>query len=40
LCGFTGALEPIGGQPAAYVCENYSCKRPITDMEELKSTTA
>ena len=40
LCGFTGALEPIGGQPAAYVCENYACKRPITDIEELKSTTA
>jgi hypothetical protein len=40
LCRFTELLEPLGGGPAAYVCENYACKRPITDIEELKSTTA
>jgi uncharacterized protein len=40
LCGFAGALEPIDGQPAAYICENFACKRPITDIEELKSAIA
>jgi uncharacterized protein len=40
LCRFTELLQPLGGKPVAYVCENYACKKPITDIEELKSTTA
>jgi len=27
----------LGGKPTAYVCQNYTCKRPITDIEELKA---
>jgi len=26
----------VDGQPAAYVCENFSCKLPVTDVEALR----
>ncbi|MBX9603307.1 MAG: thioredoxin domain-containing protein [Bryobacteraceae bacterium] len=28
-------MTPVDGEPAAYVCENFSCKLPVTDVEEL-----
>ncbi len=29
-------MRPIDGQPAAYVCENFTCKAPVTSVEELR----
>ena len=28
-------MKPIDGKPAAYVCENFTCKAPVTDVKEL-----
>jgi len=28
-------MKPIDGQPAAYVCENFTCKAPVTSPEAL-----
>lgn len=32
---FAGRLL-VDGKPAAYVCENYACKLPVTTVEELR----
>jgi uncharacterized protein YyaL (SSP411 family) len=29
------AMSPINGKPAAYVCENFTCKAPVTDAKQL-----
>jgi uncharacterized protein YyaL (SSP411 family) len=29
------AMSPIDGKPAAYVCENFTCKAPVTDPKTL-----
>ena len=29
-------MKPIGGKAAAYVCENFTCKAPVTTVEELR----
>jgi uncharacterized protein YyaL (SSP411 family) len=28
-------MSPIEGKPAAYVCENFTCKAPVTDPKQL-----
>jgi uncharacterized protein YyaL (SSP411 family) len=30
-----GAMTPIDGKPAAYVCQNFTCKAPVTDPKAL-----
>lgn len=37
LSEYVEPLAPVDGRPAAYVCENFTCRRPITDVEVLRS---
>src|SRR2546421_849219 len=30
------AMSPVDGKPAAYVCENFTCKAPVTDAKALR----
>jgi uncharacterized protein len=36
MAPFTALMEPVDGKAAAYVCRNFACDRPITDLNELK----
>jgi hypothetical protein len=31
------AMSPVKGKSAAYICENFTCKAPVTDPEQLKN---
>ncbi|MEM0383637.1 MAG: thioredoxin domain-containing protein [Candidatus Caldarchaeum sp.] len=35
LTTLTADKQPLDGQPAAYVCENYACRLPVIDPSEL-----
>jgi uncharacterized protein YyaL (SSP411 family) len=30
-----GAMSPVEGKPAAFVCENFTCKAPVTEAKQL-----
>jgi len=36
IAPFIETYKPIDGKATAYVCENYSCQPPVTDVEKLK----
>ncbi|MCX5819628.1 MAG: thioredoxin domain-containing protein [Deltaproteobacteria bacterium] len=40
LAPFTREMGAIGGRAAAYVCQNFSCRRPVTDPQELAAILA
>ena len=31
------SMVPLDGNPAAYVCENFTCQAPVTDPQELEA---
>ncbi len=35
LAPYTEGMGPVNEQPAAYICEKYACKRPLTDLADL-----
>ena len=37
LAPYTEGLGTVNGQPAAYVCEKYACKRPLTALADLQA---
>jgi uncharacterized protein len=34
------AMRPIDGRPSVYICENFACKAPLTDVYELRNLLA
>jgi uncharacterized protein YyaL (SSP411 family) len=36
IAPFTQEQQPIGGQPTAYICTNYLCKLPTTDVTKIR----
>ena len=33
---FLSGKVPVSGKPTAYICTNYTCKKPVTDSEEVR----
>jgi len=37
IASFTKAQKSLNGKATAYVCQNYACKLPTTDVQEMLS---
>ncbi len=37
LAPFTSSMQAVEGRPTVYVCENYACRRPITEVSALEA---
>ena len=37
---FVAAMKPVGGQAAAYVCRDFTCRAPVTDRAALEKELA
>jgi uncharacterized protein YyaL (SSP411 family) len=35
LAPFTEQMRPLGGRGVAYVCQDFTCREPLTDAEDL-----
>ncbi len=33
---FVAAMEPVNGATAAYVCQNFTCRQPVTTVDALQ----
>ncbi|MDP2643816.1 MAG: thioredoxin domain-containing protein [Desulfobacterales bacterium] len=40
VAGFTAGLMPLQGQATAFVCSNFACSRPTTDVRDLEAMLA
>ena len=36
LAPFLKEMKPVGNKPTAYICEQYACQAPITDLNDLE----
>ena len=37
MAPYTEGQKPIEGKATAYICENYSCQAPVTNVDDLAS---
>jgi len=40
LAGFTKGMKTIAAKTTAYICQNFACNRPMTDIDEILKTLA
>jgi hypothetical protein len=38
VAAFTKNMEPIDGKPAAYICRDFTCSKPTTEIQDVLTT--